>query len=277
MSKLHFEKLLTMMKPFLKKKRARALNPELRPLITLRYLATGDLYFTFALAFRVEESTVRAIVKEVCGILVTVLQPVYLSPPEKEDWRNNVEGVWARWNMPNCLGSIDGKHIRLSFPSNSDSLFFSYKKYYNIGSFGGNSDGGIFNDSNIGINLNNIGLNIPKGDFNLPNSELKTSLLFISDDAFKLSKRMLKPYSGENLENSKKILNYRISRARRTVESTFGILASKWRILHTALCVLPATANVIVYASVCVHNFILKQEQRYGHKDFSNGYNSNIA
>lgn len=97
-----------------------------------RYLGTGDLRVTIALAFRIGESTVREIVKEVCLILIKVLQPVYLSSPTEEDWRKYADGYWRKWNLPNCVGSIDGKHIRLRCPPNSGSLYFNYKKFYNI-------------------------------------------------------------------------------------------------------------------------------------------------
>lgn len=111
---------------------------------------------------------------------------------------------------------------------------------------------------------------MPKGTANLPGSNLKTFGYFVADDAFRLSNRIMKPYSGKNLSDKKKICNYRFSRARRTVESAFGILANKWRIFHTAMCILPETANVVVTASVCLHNYVLKEEQRSGYKFYSN-------
>ena len=113
-------------------------------------------------------------------------------------------------------------------------------------------------------------MNLPRGAYNLPGSNLKTFGYFIADDAFRLSNRVMKPYSGKNLSDKQKICNYRFSRARRTVESAFGIFANKWRIFHTAICMLPETANIIVAASVCLHNYILKEEQRSGHKYYSN-------
>lgn len=125
----------------------------------------------------------------------------------------------------------------------------------------GDSDGEIFNNSQIGINLNNEQLNVPKGTVNLPDSNLKTFRFFIVDDAFRLSNRIMKPYSGKNLSDEQKICNYRFSKACRIVESTFGILANKWRIFHTAICILPETANIIATASVCLHNYVLKEEQ----------------
>lgn len=108
-----------------------------------------------------------------------------------------------------------------------------------------------------------------KGTVNLPNSNLKTFEFFIADDAFALSNRIMKSYSGKNLSNKQKIWNYRFSRARRTVESAFGIYANKWRIFHTTICMLPETANIIVTASVCLHNYVLKEEQRNGYKYYS--------
>jgi len=79
----------------------------------------------------------------------------------------------------------------------------------------------------------------------------------------------MKPYSGKNLSDEQKICNYRFSRARRTVESAFGIFANKWRIFHTAICMLPETVNIIVTASVCLHNYVLKEEQHSGYKNYS--------
>jgi len=135
--------------------------------------------------------------------------------------------------------------------------------------FIGNSDGGIFNECDIGINLNNNQLNLPKEQINLPGSNLKTYTYFVADDAFKLSKRIMKPYSSKNLNYNQKILNYRLSRARRIVESAFGIYSNKWRIFQTAISMLPETADLIVTASVCLHNYVLKEEQRNGCKIYS--------
>jgi len=135
--------------------------------------------------------------------------------------------------------------------------------------FIGNSDGGIFNECDIGINVNNNQLNLSKEEINLPGSNLKTYIYFVADDAFKLLKRIMKPYSSKNLNYNQKILNYRLSRARRTVESAFGIYSNKWRIFQTAISMLPETADLIVTASVCLHNYVLKEEQRNGYKIYS--------
>lgn len=152
--------------------------------------------------------------------------------------------------MPNCFGAIDGKHILLRCPPNSESLYFNYKKQFSlvlmaisdhlyrftlvdIGTYGGNSDGGIFESSHIGKNLNNKRLNLPTSFAYLPGSSISMPGFFIADAAFPLCIQIMKPYSGKNLPEKQKIYNYRLSRARRTVESAFGIFANRWRVPYS--------------------------------------------
>lgn len=255
-------------------------------IISCRYLATGDTPLSIALAFRIGESTVRMLIKEVCEILIIILEPIYMSPPSEKEWKSYAEGFWRRWNMPNCVGAVDGKYITLECPPNSGSSFFNYKKHYSIvlmavanhvyrftlvdvGAYGGNSDGGIFNESLIGENLKKENLNLPKGTFNLPGSHYRTPVFLLADDAFAISTRIMKPYTGNNLNEQQKICNYRFSRARRTVESAFGIFSNRWRIFRQSICMLPETADIITTASLCLHNFVMTEEELCGQKSYS--------
>ena len=51
------------------------------------------------------------------------------------------------------------------------------------------------------------------------------------NEIFALKSWLLRPYPG-NLTDSQKVLNYWLSRSRRTIENTFGILASLWQIFR---------------------------------------------
>lgn len=122
-------------------------------------------------------------------MLSNVLSPLYLTVPTQEEWILIVDGFWDRWQMPNCFGAIDGKHIRIKCPPNSGSCFFNYKKYFStvllaicdhlyrfklvdIGAYGGNSDGGIFDASIIGQSIKNDQLNLPKDNAKLPGTSI---------------------------------------------------------------------------------------------------------
>jgi hypothetical protein len=64
----------------------------------------------------------------------------------------------------------------------------------------------------------------------------------------------------------KRTYNYRLSRARRYIECTFGILSNKWRIFHRPLNVSVEFAEDIVKACTVLHNF-LRVRDGYKHED----------
>jgi len=138
----------------------------------IRFLADGESILSIALHHRVGESTVRAIIDETCSVIIDILSPIYLKQPNEKDWLRISEGFKLYWNMPNCIGAIDGKHVVIQAPPNSGSLYFNYKKTFSIvllaicdheykftlvdiGAYGSESDGGIFNRSEIGQGIKN--------------------------------------------------------------------------------------------------------------------------
>lgn len=67
---------------------------------------------------------------------------------------------------------------------------------------------------------------------------------------------MMKPYSNCNMNNKERIFNYRLSRARRVVENTFGILAHRWRCMLGTMQQDPDRVKLIVMAAICLHNLM---------------------
>lgn len=241
-----------------------------------RYSATGDQPVSLALAYRIGESTARMIIKETCQVLVHVLQPLYLRQPTEAEWRVAAGDFLEQWNLPNCVGAIDGKHFSIQAPANTGTEFFNYKKHFSIvllaacdanykftlvdvGHMGSNSDAGIYANT-FGQKIEHNELNLPRGTSALPGSNIETPCFFVGDDAFPLSTRMMKPYPGHGLGKEKRIYNYRISRARRVIENAFGILASRWRIFRRPIALHPDTTDHIILSAICLHNMLRERD-----------------
>jgi hypothetical protein len=200
---------------------------------------------------------------------------VFQLPSSKEEWLDVTRDFEVRWNFPHCLGALDGKHVVLQCPYNSGSSYFNYKhdfsivlfalvdanylfRYVNIGKPGRMSDGGVFLQTALYKALENGKLNVPDPQ-PLPGSNTPTPYVFVADDAFPLSTHIMKPFPGELQTGSpRRVYNYRLSRARRLVENSFGILAAVWRIFRKPMMVKIDTAECIVLTCVCLHNFLLR-------------------
>lgn len=67
-----------------------------------------DLYH----CFRLGATTIKEIVARVCYTIWNNLQNEYLPERTKDDWLRIAAQFEKRANFPNCLGAVDGKHIR---------------------------------------------------------------------------------------------------------------------------------------------------------------------
>ena len=95
--------------------------------IVYSFLVTGDLFWMLDLQFRRGVSTISQVIYDVCDAIWEVIHPIYIAPPTADDWRQIEHCFNTRWNLPTCIGAIDGKHVMMRVPPNSNSLFFSYK------------------------------------------------------------------------------------------------------------------------------------------------------
>jgi len=188
----------------------------------------------------------------------------------------HVRRIRIKWNFPNSVGSIDVKHIRLKWPSNSGSMYYNYKHYYSIVlqgladalyrfitidvcAYGKQSDGGIFRHSPLYQLLSSNNFNMPHAK-KLPLSDVELPFVTLGDGAYPLLSYLLRPYPRRQLTDSRRLFNYRLSRGRRVVESAFGILAGKWRILNKPIETSPDMAGRSVKCICVLHNTLIDRE-----------------
>jgi hypothetical protein len=68
----------------------------------------------------------------------------------------------------------------------------------------------------------------------------------------------MRPYPRKDLDYSNRKFNYRITRARRIVECSFGMLTKKFGVLQTAMETRVEIAEEVVKSACLLHNFIQK-------------------
>ena len=189
-----------------------------------------------------------------------------------------------KWNFPNCIGALDGKHIKVKCPARSGSYYFNYKGsfsivllalvdadykfiYVDVGCNGRIGDSGVFRNSALSRALENNSLNVPEPRI-LDDMETIVPYMIVADDAFPLKPYIMKPFANRNLTSEERIFNYRLSRARRIVENAFGILASRFRVFLTTIPLTPENTEKVVLASCALHNFLQARSTRYASTGF---------
>ena len=181
MSPNRFEHLLELIKPVIMKKNAvrAVIPPDERLAIALRFLASGESQTSLSYYFKIGKSTVCGIVEEVCEAIWTALQDYVRPPQTPEEWLNISRDFESKWNMPHCIGAIDGKHIATKAPFKSGTLFHNYKSFFSIvlmaicdanycfiyvdvGNYGSNNDSGVLLNSQMGKDFKERKMNIPE-------------------------------------------------------------------------------------------------------------------
>lgn len=211
-----------------------------------------------------------------CEAIWSLVAPIVIPEISEQNWLITAENFQKNANFPHCIGAIDGKHIRIVAPPNSGSMFYNYKNYFStvlfamcdsnylftyidVGSYGKSSDSGIFKNSTLYKNLINNSLSIPEPSIIGETSD-SFPYVILGDEGFPLYENLLRPYGGKNLSDEKKIFNYRLSRARRYIECSFGILANKWRILHRPLNMDIDLSEKIIRATCVLHNYVRQRD-----------------
>lgn len=194
--------------------------------------------------------------------------------PSEDNFKNIAQCFWDRWQFPNCIGCIDGKHIRIKKPNKTGSMYYNYKSFFsigllavtdanykfvmiNVGSYGKDNDAGVFDECPFRSAIEQGRLKIPKEQV-LPGSNIEAPYVLLGDAAFPLKEYLMRPFPERSTTkgDAKDNYNYRLSRARMVVECSFGSITSKFRILHKSIETNVENAVHNVKAICLLHNII---------------------
>ena len=135
-----FKYLLNVVGPIISKEDTRfqkAIPSAERLCLTLHYLAyDGSKLSLFS--FRIAKPTICSIVNETCMSLcmqshLGCLSEQYVwSPRTSDDWKRITKDFENIWNLPHCIGAIDGKHVSIKSQLKSGSLYYNYKGFFSM-------------------------------------------------------------------------------------------------------------------------------------------------
>ena len=124
------------------------------------------------------------------------------------------QGFADKWNFHNCVGAVDGKHVKIQAPPSSGSLYYDNKgtfsmlmavvdsnykfMYIDVGANGSFSDPGVFKGTGLYKALEQDKANLPPPQ-PLPNSQKPVHYHLVGDDAFVMKTWLMKPYSHRKL------------------------------------------------------------------------------
>ena len=208
-------------------------------------------------------------------------------PSNAEQWKMMAAEFHTCWNLPNCIGAIDGKHIQIKAP-NQGSEYYNYLgyqsiillalvdanyciTYFDIGTNGRAGDASVFRESTLYRGLEKNELGVP-GLRPLSSCNDPIPFFIVGDAAFPLKPYFLKPYpakrmgdmaSMEQVRRTERIFNYRLSRARRISENVFGILAARFGVFRAAIHLSPDNAVIITKTCLALHNFCQRQREKH--------------
>ncbi|KAM8701295.1 hypothetical protein ACLKA7_007690 [Drosophila subpalustris] len=140
--------------------------------------ASGGLQRQVASSYRISKQHLGRTINLVCDGICSALSGEFPRWDKQNmlKWANEYE---KQWNIPNCIGAIDGKHVPIKKPPNSGSAFYNYKGFHSIvlmavcdasyrftfidvGAYGSEGDINAFSHSKLGKALMSRVLEFPE-------------------------------------------------------------------------------------------------------------------
>lgn len=246
--------------------------------LTLYFLASTSEYRTISNLFGVSTAFVCICVKEVCHAIVQLLRSSHVFFPKNDEISDIIKLYREKWGFPMCCGAIDGTHIPIVAPKQNPADYINRKKYHSIvmqavvdssylfrdfvvGWPGSVHDARVLSNSKLyelGLQGNLFGENISEKI-----NGVTVNPMILGDAAYPLLPWLMKPYQHvPNMPFPHKYFNYRLSRARMTVENTFGRWKGRFRRFLKKVDMKVENVTIAVAASCIIHNLcVLSKEE----------------
>ena len=108
------------------------ISPEVKCLITLRFLATAKMQLCNADDFRISQSSVSLFIHQTITALCRphIVQQFIRFPMDNRLLQRIKVNFMAFAGMPGVVGAIDGTHIKIIAPSRDEDVFVNRKKVH---------------------------------------------------------------------------------------------------------------------------------------------------
>ena len=103
---------------------------------------------------------------------------------------------------------------------------------FDIGQAGRQSDGSVYKNSNFGYAIDQNLLNVHAPSNNTSSDGKYYPHVFVAGYAFQMKNYMPKSCPRSDRDIEKRVFDYRLSRSRRIIENSFGILEARFRIFR---------------------------------------------
>ncbi|XP_014630586.2 putative nuclease HARBI1 [Glycine max] len=219
------------------------------------------------------------VLEAVCMFAKDIIKPV--DPSFRDTPDEILKDARYRPYFRDCIGAIDGTHIRVCVPSHLQGVYIGRKGYTTTnvmavcdfsmcftfvwaGWEGSEHDTKIFMEA-----LHKPALHFPhppQGKYYLVDSGYPTFMSFLGP-YMKTRYHLPQFRIGPRIRGRVEVFNYYHSSLQSTIERAFGLCKTRWKILGNMPPFALKTQNQIIVACMAIHNFIQRNDKSDGEFD----------
>jgi hypothetical protein len=255
----------------------------IRLYVFLHHICHGSKPADLALIYGIGRSSISDIIVTVSDAICQRMGPMYIKWPSVTRMQQIAADFEGRWEIPQCVGCIDGSHIPIAPPDEVGREYRNRKCFYslvlqgvvdpdkrfidvNLGWPGKVNDGRVFHNSALSTELEDRLTQMNNRTVQVGETETESIPFYIlGDSAYANTARMVTTYETGQCQNNRiiKKLNAKLAGMRYIVEHAFGDLKGRFRLLMIPMQTARKNVNratKIMYSCVVLHNFLIDEK-----------------